>query len=313
VLLWHPTWINEFFQPPYTSACPQCIFTQERDQIGEAKVILYSIPELGYGDLLEDPQLSRAGRGSAKLLYMCLEASEEYDCFQSLPPGPRDPGNGKHAELFDLFAGHQMCADVPALYPLPTREMMLRPVPPKPPQEPPISYFSSNCRGPRDQFVQELMQHMEVASYGDCLHNRGGDDAGGRTQGFEGTKAEAKMRRMGAHMFNIAHEGFSEPYYFSEKLWEPYQAGSVPIYFGAGKELELEGILPEHSWIDAQKYPSVQALAEYLQRLKGNQAEYNAYFAWKQKPLPANFDAASKLDWKHLACNICNAPGVHGN
>merc|ERR1712023_32611 len=101
-----------------------------------------------------------------------------------------------------------------------------------------------------------------------------------------GGKAQGKMQRMGKHLFNIAHEGNTEPYYFSEKLWEPYQAGSVPVYFGAAAELRTEGILPEHSWIDANSFASVKELADYLKRLKDNPAEYEAYFAWKNKPLP---------------------------
>jgi len=44
----------------------------------------------------------------------------------------------------------------------------------------PISYFSSNCRESRDAWVSDLMNHIDVTSYGKCLHNSGGDDAGGR-------------------------------------------------------------------------------------------------------------------------------------
>ena len=191
----------------------------------------------------------------------------------NLPPKAGDTGTGKFPEAFDLFAGHHMCADIPALYPMPTPEMMLAPPPPfEDRDKTPLSFFSSNCRESRDRDVSALMNHIDVTSYGKCLHNAGGDDAGGRSQGFEGGKAQGKMQRMGKHLFNIAHEGNTEPYYFSEKLWEPYQAGSVPVYWGANKELNLENILPENSWIDAtdkKKFPDVKALAEYLLSRQG--------------------------------------------
>jgi len=315
VVLWAPTWINEFFHPPYTNACPHCTFTEDRNEIQNAKAILYSIPELGYDEAVNHPMLQKAARGDTKLVYMCLEASWEFDCFIHLPPKADDPGSGQHQEKFDLFTGHQMCADIPAMYPLPTPEMMMVPMTKADGHSSePVSYFSSNCRESRDKWVSELMQHVKVASYGDCLHNKAGDDAGGRTQGFEGAKAQAKMARMGQHLFNIAHEGSVEPYYFSEKLWEPYQAGSVPIYYGPGKDLHFEGILPENSWIDAtdtKKFPTVKHLADYLQTLIANPVEYQKYFEWKKKPLPKAFLDSVKFDWKSLACNICNAPGVH--
>ena len=95
---------------------------------GRADAILYSIPELGS---LEESggELSRQQRGRSKLIYMCLEAAEEYECFIDLPPKPGDSGRGKHPELYDLFAGHNMCADIPAVNPLPSPGKMLAPAP----------------------------------------------------------------------------------------------------------------------------------------------------------------------------------------
>jgi len=326
VLLWHPTWINEFFQAPYTNRCPHCDFTTDRSKLKEAHAVLYSTPEMRGENSINDPESdlsSRSRRGKAKVIYMCLEAPQEFDnaCFWDLPPtvsqplGAAVPQNGgqQFIDGFDLFAGHQMCADIPALYPVPTEEMLLKPPGPKT-EKAPLSYFSSNCRKERDVWVVELMTYMEVASYGDCLHNRGGDDAGGRTQGFEGGRAAAKMERMGRHKFNIAHEGYSAPYYFSEKLWEPYQAGVIPVYWGAGEWLEKERLLPENSWINAgdkTKFPTVKALADYLTKIEADAKLYDSFFEWKKKPLPQTLVAAMKLDWRNLACNICNAPEVH--
>lgn len=81
--------------------------------------------------------------------------------------------------------------------------------------------------------------------------------AGERSQ-----SALAKMKAMGSHLFDISHEGWEpedEPYYISEKLWEPFRAGTVPVYFGASIQVKLEEILPEHSWIDASSFDSLQA------------------------------------------------------
>ena len=87
-------------------------------------------------------------------------------------------------------------------------------------------------------------------------------------------------------------------------------AGSVPIYYGAGKELELERILPENSWINALNYPSVKALGEYLNELDRDPTKYAAYFDWKKKQLPQNFISLTNFDWSNAACNLCNSPDI---
>jgi len=225
-----------------------------------------------------------------------------------LPPKPDDTGRGKNAGIFDLFAGHHMCADIPAVYVVPPPQRMLAAPPSHFDGGALVSYLSSNCRVGRDEWVKELMEFVSVASYGNCLHNAEG--AGGRSQGFEGSRADAKMARIRSHKFNIAHEGYVESYYVSEKLWEPYLAGSVPIYYGAGKELELERILPEHSWINALNYPSTKELAEYLHELDKDPIKYATYFDWKTKPLPPNFLSIRNFDWTNFACNVCNSPDI---
>lgn len=45
-----------------------------------------------------------------------------------------------------------------------------------------VAYFASNCdtASLRDEYVSELMQHIEVDSYGACLHNK--DEAASQKQ-----------------------------------------------------------------------------------------------------------------------------------
>jgi hypothetical protein len=52
--------------------------------------------------------------------------------------------------------------------------------------------------------------------------------------------------------------------YVSEKLWNPFRAGTVPIYVGGHAEARQGRWLPEHSWIDASEFGSVRELAEHL-------------------------------------------------
>lgn len=315
MLFWEPLWWPEFFSAPYTDACPWCSFTADRSQLQRADGVLFSVPELKSADKLgQFPDRKPPGQ---QWVYMCVEAGGEYPCFLQLPPRSADRPSerrkhgGVHADKFDLWAGHHGCADVPALYPMPSAAQMLAPARVSfahKLQLEPVSYMSSNCREERDEWVAQLMAVIGVASYGRCLHNQHGEDAGGRTYG---PGARDKMATMGRHRFTIAHEGFWEPWYFSEKLWDPFIAGSVPVFVGHTAELHAEGLLPEGSWIDASRFGSVEALGAHLKKLGGDQELYESYFQWKQKPLPEGWLRAQRNTWSTVACRMCDKlPGL---
>ena len=114
------------------------------------------------------------------------------------------------------------------------------------------------------------------------------------------------MVRLGSHLIHshVAVDWYLLRY-FSEKLWDPYLAGSVPIFVGATVELKQANILPEGSWIDASDFSSPAELAQYLHRLASQPEEYQKYFEWKDRPLPEGFSMAKRLDWGNVACNLC--------
>lgn len=113
------------------------------------------------------------------------------------------------------------------------------------------------------------------------------------------------MILMSSHLFNIVHEGFNEPWYFSEKLWDAYLARTVPIIVSETKQLREEHILPSGSYIDAAQFSTAKELAEYLKQLAADPAKYEQFFRWKSKPLPTGFLIASQHTWEHYACNLC--------
>jgi hypothetical protein len=127
--------------------------------------------------------------------------------------------------------------------------------------------------------------------------------------------------------------GGSRDRYATEKLWNAYRAGAVPVYVGPAADLLREQWLPTHSWIDGSSFASHEALANYLRHLAANPEEYvtcaprdcavrslfnnaflllfvcryDAYFAWKALPLPPMLARVKANDFNHLACNTCAA------
>ncbi|CAG7816541.1 unnamed protein product [Allacma fusca] len=66
--------------------------------------------------------------------------------------------------------------------------------------------------------------------------------------------------------------------YLTEKVFEAYSAGMVPVVYG-GANYDL--FLPRGSYINVESFPSTKSLADYLLYLDQNPSEYLKYFKWK--------------------------------
>ena len=153
----------------------------------------------------------------------------------------------------------------------------------------PIVYFESSQvdRSGRHSFVLELMRFLPIHSYGKVFRNRILSEDKGR---------ETKSATISQYRFVLAFENAIAIDYVTEKFFDPLRTGSVPIYLGAPN---IEEFAPgDHCYIDATKFSGPRELAEYLIRLQENQAEYEAYFAWKQKPSVSHFSVDSNCSQK---------------
>lgn len=146
--------------------------------------------------------------------------------------------------------------------------------------------FISNCGAVngRTQFVKELMKHMEVDSYGGCMNNK-------KVAAQTGNKILTKMEVIKNYKFTFAFENSDDDDYVTEKLFQPLQVGSVPVFYGMD---HIEDFSPTHGVIDAKKFESPKELAEFLNRLANNETEYNTYLKWKD----GNWgDAFQRIQW----------------
>jgi hypothetical protein len=103
------------------------------------------------------------------------------------------------------------------------------------------------------------------------------------------------------YLFYLAYENQNTVDYVTEKLWGPLQAGVVPVYYGAPNVLEH---VPNHSIINARDY-SVNELAELLTRVASSRELYDAYHAWRTKPLPTHFHQKYDFTRIHSTCRTC--------
>jgi alpha(1,3/1,4) fucosyltransferase len=93
-----------------------------------------------------------------------------------------------------------------------------------------------------------------------------------RYPSFIGPNKKSKHETLKYYRFCIAYENSVEPDYVSEKLFDSFFAGCVPIYLGAPNVLDY---IPAETFIDKRKFASYDDLYRYISTM--SEAEYNKY------------------------------------
>ncbi|KAM8983889.1 GDP-fucose protein O-fucosyltransferase 3 isoform 1-T3 [Ara ararauna] len=144
----------------------------------------------------------------------------------------------------------------------------------------PLVYVQSDCSPPsdRDSYVRELMCHIEVDSYGECLHNR---DLPQHLRGPAAMDDSNFYKILAQYKFILAFENAICGDYITEKLWRPLKLGVVPVYLGSPSIVDW---LPSNkSAILVSSFSHPRELANYIKTLDTNDQEYESYLQWKLK------------------------------
>eukprot|EP01116_Phalansterium_solitarium_P012897 TRINITY_DN2960_c0_g1_i2.p1 TRINITY_DN2960_c0_g1~~TRINITY_DN2960_c0_g1_i2.p1 ORF type:complete len:401 (+),score=157.52 TRINITY_DN2960_c0_g1_i2:1020-2222(+) len=135
----------------------------------------------------------------------------------------------------------------------------------------------------RYRYTEEVMSYLKVDSYGLCLHNKDLNEtkyptptdrdpwAGGTGQ---------KERICGDYPFFLSFENHVIEDYVTEKFFEAFSMGAIPIYLG---DPSIERYMPApHSIINAHNFAEPKDLVKYMQYLINNSTAYLEYFAWRK-------------------------------
>lgn len=170
----------------------------------------------------------------------------------------------------------------------------------------PVAMFISNCesqwvKSERGRFIQELMQHIEIDSYGKCFANRELPPALRDAPWWE-----AKWNVTAHYRFVLAFENSLADDYVTEKLYHAFVVGSVPIYWGAPN---VARFLPApNAAVNVADFASARELAQHLHFLLDNEQEYDAMLAWKRTGAVADsFRALEQTSPRSAPCRICEA------
>lgn len=144
----------------------------------------------------------------------------------------------------------------------------------------PIVYLQSHCdvASDRDRFVKELMEYIEIDSYGQCVHNK--DIPEELQDPVETMDSPALYDLISKYKFHLAYENAICKDYMTEKLFRPLHVGSIPVYKGSDKAKDW---MPDNkSVILIDDFSSAEELAKFLKHLDENDSEYESYLSYKQ-------------------------------
>uniref|UniRef100_A0A673GWP7 Fucosyltransferase n=1 Tax=Sinocyclocheilus rhinocerous TaxID=307959 RepID=A0A673GWP7_9TELE len=141
-----------------------------------------------------------------------------------------------------------------------------------------VAYVQSDCDPPsdRDVYVQGLMQHIQVYSYGQ--YSTAMDD-------------HDFYQILSQYKFILAFENAVCDDYITEKLWRPLKVGVTELL----RTPNVRMWLPDNrSAVNPNEPP--KKLAQCLNRLDKNDWEYLKYLEWKQKRDISNVNLVTELN-----------------
>ena len=169
-----------------------------------------------------------------------------------------DRGYKPYAEV---MYDYHLKSDIRYIYPCSSLKIEAGSQPPNPKEHSGFAMFVSNCGVPeRNNFLKELMKHIQIDSYGRCHHNMHRQEDR-YVKDWQASEREVLSR----YRLAIAYENTIIPEYITEKAFLPLSVGAIPVYKGPP---EIYSHIPDrHNIINIDNYASPAELAKYLQRV----------------------------------------------
>jgi hypothetical protein len=151
----------------------------------------------------------------------------------------------------------------------------------------------------RVELWRQVHEVFPVASYGHALMNatlRRIAEKSGFSKWVEGEK----------YMFGNAMENSYGMDYVTEKVYDVFKSGGIPIYAGA---LNVGDFLPHRdAVIHVRDFASALDLATYLNRLSNDpELAYERHLSWRTVPLPQHIIDIARLNTEfNPLCSICH-------
>ncbi|CAM5131949.1 Alpha-(1,3)-fucosyltransferase [Chelonia mydas] len=138
----------------------------------------------------------------------------------------------------------------------------------------------------RVKYYNELSKYTEIHTYGQAFGDYVND--------------KNLIPTISTCKFYLSFENSIHKDYITEKLYNAFLAGSVPVVLGPSRE-NYENYIPADSFIHVEDFLSPRELAEYLLMLDKNNKLYLSYFNWRK-----DFSVHLPRFWESHACLACD-------
>jgi hypothetical protein len=163
-----------------------------------------------------------------------------------------------------------------------------------------ISVFISNCGSRRrNEYLQTLFHYLQVDSYGRCFRNI--------SLGISLTlkPTDRYLRKhilLRQYKCVLTFENTQEWDYVTEKVYHAFDAGTLPVYWGAPN---YQQFIPLKSVINVDDFKSPRELAFHVIKLNSNRTAYNEYMEWRNGDIGQPFHRLLQYSTKtHPICSL---------
>ena len=131
----------------------------------------------------------------------------------------------------------------------------------------------------RTEIFNKLNDYRHIDSAGDYKNNMNGWHPGSRADASPGSKNSSKYEFQKECKFTIAYENYPYPSYNTEKIFDAFIAGTIPIYFG---DKNISSIYNPKAFINAMDYNSVD---EVVKKVKQIDSDDELYLSMLNQPI----------------------------
>lgn len=188
-------------------------------------------------------------------------------------------------ENIDGFSSYSGTSDFPAFFDTPSEQQMR--------MEPPnfaergeelVTLALGDCYNTeRNEYLEKFINQFKTAgrsnailSYGECFNNAQEPD---KASCGEPQYQDPWANRCSSRPFKIVAENSFDPWYISEKIWDAFFEGAIPIYYGPE---EGKRLVPPDSVVFASDYETPESLADAIMAF--TEEDFQKARAWKAAP-----------------------------
>lgn len=124
-----------------------------------------------------------------------------------------------------------------------------------------LIYWEDSIGNFRSELFNAISKYKQVDSYGRLLNNVGGT----------GVSYKEKYELLKRSKFTIAVEGCNYPGITTEKIFQPFEVHSVPIFYGNS---DIEKDFSTRAFVNCHNYRNIDEIVEVIKELDTNDEKY---------------------------------------